>query len=310
MLTNTELKAIMDQSFAIPAGSSPQQLAPQLLANLGSPDSDRRETSLEIIWEWINNGCYTPTELKGMAGQLCDNLQMGLGEQGDDRVFLRAFSALILGAVIRHEQHCAETGKPFLTAQEVAGWREQSLAGLLAERDLRGYVFEKGWAHALAHGADLLGDLARSRHTDRAGLEAILNTVAARVTCPAESVFLFEEDQRLATAVYTVLLRGEVELGFFEAWLAGLLAPAGLSPWQESYSQPELNHARVNTLGFLRALYFHLLFGVRNFWQEGYYDREPQHQPELLAGVQRAVRSFNRGRFYREAAGAGLVELK
>ena len=35
---------------------------------------------------------------------------------------------------------------------------------LLRERDLRGFVPGKGWAHAVAHGADALGTLARSPH--------------------------------------------------------------------------------------------------------------------------------------------------
>ena len=39
-------------------------------------------------------------------------------------------------------------------------WGDAIATWLLRERDLRGFVPGKGWAHAVAHGADALGALA------------------------------------------------------------------------------------------------------------------------------------------------------
>ena len=41
---------------------------------------------------------------------------------------------------------------------KVLEWGDRLATWLLRERDLRGFVPGKGWAHAVAHGADALGD--------------------------------------------------------------------------------------------------------------------------------------------------------
>ena len=54
----------------------------------------------------------------------------------------------------------------------------------MRERDLRGFVAGKGWAHAVAHGADALGALARSRQSGRLELTVLLDVVADRLLAP------------------------------------------------------------------------------------------------------------------------------
>ena len=43
-------------------------------------------------------------------------------------------------------------------------WGDRIATWYVRERDLRGFVPGKGWAHAVAHGADALGALGRLPH--------------------------------------------------------------------------------------------------------------------------------------------------
>ena len=49
-------------------------------------------------------------------------------------------------------------------AAKILEWGDRIATWFLRERDLRGFVPGKGWAHAIAHGADALGALGESPH--------------------------------------------------------------------------------------------------------------------------------------------------
>lgn len=63
------------------------------------------------------------------------------------------------------------------------------------ERDYRGYDEDKGWAHAIAHGADALDDLAQCSELDQADLFTILDLVYDKITI-TERVYSDGEDER------------------------------------------------------------------------------------------------------------------
>ena len=64
---------------------------------------------------------------------------------------------------------------------KVLEWGDHVATWYLRERDTRGYVPSKGWAHAVAHGADALGVLARSPHFAANELTVLLDVVADRL---------------------------------------------------------------------------------------------------------------------------------
>ena len=76
-------------------------------------------------------------------------------------MFLYSFSMLWLALIVEHD-----TQKPALPGEDIALIVAAALAYFAAERDLRGLVPVKGWAHAIAHSADLFAALASSSHTD------------------------------------------------------------------------------------------------------------------------------------------------
>jgi len=100
------------------------------------------------------------------------NLELGLGQSGDDSVLLRSFSALVLDALAARDIERAFLGEAERHALVLA-----ALAYLEGERDLRGYDPERGWIHAAAHTADLLRRLSRNPALCAADQDAILAAI-------------------------------------------------------------------------------------------------------------------------------------
>lgn len=288
------LRAILEQDGAVPEGYSVQGLTPELLDLLGSADMGRREASLDVLSSWIYRGpgvYYTADELQGIGRQMAHNLTVGIGEQGTDSIFRRAFSALILGEVIS-----ADNRQPFLDKAQVHTWLEQGLVYLKGEQDRRGWVAGKGWAHGIAHASDLLSVLSRSRCAGDVELGRILETIGDKVVEPALQAFIYEEDERLVSAVMSVLLRDVLDLPFLTAWLDRITQPPGQVAWDKVLGITEtdeaLAFARFNTITFLRSLYFQLLLGNRP--HPSFSNRAPAVRDALLPAVLAALRVMDR----------------
>ncbi|HRI99108.1 MAG TPA: DUF2785 domain-containing protein, partial [Nocardioides sp.] len=158
---------------------------------------------------------------------------------------------------------------------------------LLRERDLRGFVPGKGWAHAVAHGADAMGTLAQSPHVATNELTVILDVIADRVLLPVDRLFTNGEPDRLAAATMGVLRRDIVSLRVLEPWIARLAATAAA---KASYDDRDPHLKSGNAEAFLRALYLQLALGPK----------PPQVRPDLLLVIVDALRSTN-GQLLRAA---------
>jgi len=248
-------QAIQANDYAVPIGYSVDKLTPELLSLFGEVDPELRdEIAFPIFEHWLEREHYTAGEMRILVGELSRNLRLGLGEIGGDAVFLRSFSALGLAALVNYDNR-----QPFLEADEVRQLAGEAAAYLKAELDLRGYVPGKGWAHAIAHTADLLAVLAKNCHLEAADFETMLNAIADRVTHSGMLVFLYDEDERLATAARTILLRGALPPSALLAWLRRFTHPLGRAPWAQSFLSEYDRRAFVNTRNFLRSLYFQLI---------------------------------------------------
>lgn len=271
-----------------------QGLTPELLELLGSTDMGRREASLDVLSGWIYRGpgaFYSADELQEIGRQMAHNLTIGIGEQGTDSVFRRTFSGLILGEIIS-----ADNRQAFLDEAQIHTWLEQALTYLGNEQDRRGWVPGKGWAHGIAHASDLLSVLSRSRYAGEAELGRILETIGAKVGEPADRAYIFEEDERLVSAVMSVLLRDVLDIDFLTAWLDRLAQPPGQVPWNKVLGLTEtdeaLTFARFNMVTFLRSLYFQLLLGNRP--HPSFANRTSRVRDTLLPAILAALQVMDR----------------
>lgn len=137
-----------------------QKLFPILLNHIGSTDSYLRD---ELIYSafgtWtLRYNVIDQEQLRSLLPIILNERHMlyNIGEKNTDSVFRRSFSILLLPLILitHRSQH-------FLTAPEIRQVKEKLIYFLENEKDLRGFVSEKGWAHSIAHAADALDDIAK-----------------------------------------------------------------------------------------------------------------------------------------------------
>ncbi|MBT3189058.1 MAG: DUF2785 domain-containing protein [Anaerolineae bacterium] len=252
-MNKTFWKTIRKNEYAIPEGYTAENLAPKLLSCFASPDPELRDDlAYSILTEWVDHDFYTYKQIREMMIVLSSNLEIGIGEKDTDSVFLRTFSILALALMIYHDNN-----KSFLKADEVETLLEKGLEYLHAEKDPRGYIQIKGWAHALAHTADLMLVLAENRHTNIDQHIKILDGIAKKLINSTDWVYLHGEDDRLSAVVIAILQRNLIELPHIEEWLSSLATPVN-GFWKGAWTKEDATRAFFNLRNFLRSLYLQI----------------------------------------------------
>jgi hypothetical protein len=237
---------VRSAEMAVPTDRSLPDLTTELTTMLGSTDPvERDEIAYPVLATWIGEGVYDDL-LAGLGDGMTAGLVRGLGESGTDTVFRRSFSALVLAECIARDN-----AESLLPAAKILDWGDRVSGWLVRERDVRGFVPGSGWAHALAHGADALGVLARSPHLGTTELTVLLDVLADRVLEPTATPLCSGEPDRLARATMAVFRRRLVPLRIIEPWLARITATATTTV--PSDQDPYLTTG--NAEAFLRALH-------------------------------------------------------
>lgn len=250
-------QSIAGANYAVPPGESAGALLLELGALLGSPDPKLRDGfGYEIAAAWIHRDRVVPAEdLRLVLAAWTANLGRGVGGTGDDSVLLRSFSALDLSLIA-----AADLKQPFLRPEEHVFLLNAALEYLAREKDLRAYDTAKGWIHATAHTADLLKFLARSHKLPADGAQRVLDAVEAKLNA-ADTAFTHGEDERLAAALLSLLLREDARAERLNPWLARL-REAGRALWTTPPLVDPAAYARVqNQKNTLKSL--HLLLARR-----------------------------------------------
>ena len=248
-MASTFWQQVQANGLEVPTDRPLAELTAELTGMLGDPDPAVRDgLAYPTLSTWVRDGVYDEL-LEGLGDGMASGLAVGLGESGTDTVFRRSFSALALGDCIGRDN-----AAHLVPADTVVRWGDRLASWLVRERDLRGYVPGKGWAHAVAHGADALGVLAASEAMTRLELTVVLDVIADRVLLPAEAPMTCGEDDRLAHATMRVLRRNLLPLDVLEPWVARLAENARPASLEDR--DPYL--ASGDAQRFLRALHLQL----------------------------------------------------
>lgn len=262
--------------FEVPSDRPLDDLTAELTAMLGSTDAEVRDgTAFPALATWIERGVYDDL-LAGLGDGMVAGLSVGLGETGTDTVFRRSFSALILATCLERdsEQH-------LLPGDKILEWGDGAATWFLDERDTRGYVDGKGWAHAIAHGADTIGALGESPHLAGPEHGLLLDVLAERLLQqPADEPLAAGEPDRIAAAVMQILRRNTLGTDVLEPWVHRIGAagnPFGGPVDHDPYAPASAAQ------GFLRALFVQLSLAPH----------APTVRPDLLLVVIDALRMTN-----------------
>lgn len=209
-------RALKDHDFKLPAGSSAEALSLELLGLLSSTDPTLRDgIGYEAFVTWAyRDELLPPAALEALRFQLVPLARARLGEGESDRVFGRSFAMLCLSVLA-----ATDLRRPFLSDSAYSELLALGLEALARERDLRGYVAGKGWAHATAHTADLLKFLARGQRLAPGDAARIVDSVADRLRT-AGQVFVWGEDVRLAAALRSLVARPDFDSTAFTNWIS------------------------------------------------------------------------------------------
>jgi len=274
---------VLESDMAVPVEQSLNELTAELVTMLGSANPvERDEVAYPVLANWLAGGVYDDL-LVSFGDSIADGLRPGLGDPESDTVFRRSFSALVLTESIARDNVAH-----VLPVDAVLSWADRSIGWYTRERDLRRWVAEKGRASAVAHGADLLGALAQSRHLHGGHLQVLLDVVAERVSAPTGAVFVDGEDDHLAAAVLTIVQRDLIDADHLDAWAAGLGEALSRPPRHPDDERWPSSAAR-NISNFLRALHVHLAIGVAPQGATISFARPPVCRPDLLLALLGAI---------------------
>jgi Protein of unknown function (DUF2785) len=180
-----------------------------------------------------------------------------IGETSTDSVFMRSFSLLIIAALLYADAQLQQISQEATRKTQTA-----LLSYAREERDWRGYIKGKGWAHSVAHLSDALDEIAQHRYTSTADREAVMQTFTYLATLPEP--LCYEEDDRLSFAAYRLIAANMVEASFLETWVDSLF----VTRTEEIPGLIEQDLTRwiraANAKNFLRSLYFRLLWNQKS----------------------------------------------
>ena len=242
------LQALKADGFAVEDAAERQALALAITDCLADPDPALRDgIAYEALTTWLRgDGLDEPTRRA-----LLDTLTPWIAadaEAGDG--FRAPFAALALSEVARTDR--------------IAAWLDPAARDALVEAaadylesvdDYRGFDADAGWRHGVAHGADLLMQLALNPALTAKQRQRVLDAVATQVAPAGEHFYVYGEPERLSRPVLFALGTGTIDAAAWKAWLAKIAAPAPLDSWRDAYTSQAGLAKRHNTRAFLLALY-------------------------------------------------------
>jgi len=300
-----KINYIMENNFEIPPESTLTELTPILIEKLGSTDSDIREGCLEILYAWIMNGEYDNTTLISLGDQFISLILTGLDEEESDFVFLRSFAALEIAGILEFDGKCEkgeiEGRNSFLTPETVKRWFNAAVKYYQEEKDYRSYVIGKGWAHSIAHGADLFRNFAKHRLTQKEEILQILQAFKQKLSSPSIIVFKGKEELRIALAVYTALLRNKLEIYEIKNWLSSIYDPLQGKHFWDFIKEPEKLNTYFHRERFFKDFFLMIKFGIsrKGFLAQAYYNNVLKNRDKILKLLEQFILNLNDSFYYK-----------
>lgn len=243
------LKSIKENDYKVPEGVNPYELSLKMMDNIGDVDSELRDDLiLSNLFTWIDGNQLSEKQVNELLWIALDenHILKGLGNI-DDSVFGRTFSSEIVAACIyRHRMD------KFLSKSDIEKAFDILLKFYNEDKDIRGYVEVKGWAHGAAHGADALDEFAKCEEIGYERLNNILDAFYKKININYYGYIHFE-DERMITAIKSILEREIIPIEEIEAWVKGF------NKIEKVGRYPEDLVIAFNVNIFLKSLYFRLI---------------------------------------------------
>ncbi|MED2971791.1 DUF2785 domain-containing protein [Fictibacillus sp. B-59209] len=223
-----------------------------MMEHLGSVDSDLRDELIyDMFCKLIIDNQLEHEVLSGLLTQCLSEsyLFKGLGEEGTDTVFKRSFSALVTALILYKDNQ-----ESFLSFETVHEGAKGLLKCLKEEKDYRGLVDGKGWAHSIAHIADAVDEVVKNSKCSKEVFPEILDALWGKVLI-SNYVYIHNEDERIITPILALLENG---LTVEEVKTRVEQMPQHLIEQKEQLAEKDYYVLRANSKNFLKSFYVQL----------------------------------------------------
>ena len=213
--TRESLLALKRAEWVVADDAGRQRLALALLDCLADPDPVLRDDlAFDALAHWMRGRQIAADTLQAIRATLLPRLDAA---ESDSAGFRRPFAALALAEVAR-----ADRLQSFLSTEQRAELVRAGAAYLTSVRDYRGFDAALGWRHGVAHGADLLLQLALHPALERAQIDAILAAIASQVIAANAHFYVYGEGDRLMAPVFYIGRRAALSEDEWNAWFLAL----------------------------------------------------------------------------------------
>ena len=238
-------------NWTIDAQERREALARELLPCLAAPDPELRDAiAFEALSVWLRNKKLSVEVQRHIFKVLMQQLQ---SQDADADGFAKPFAALTLAEVAR-----ADRVSVFLSDDERNSLVDAATVYLRGVDDYRGFVQGQGWRHGVAHGADLLMQLALNPLTTKVQLERLVSAAQSQVAPASGHFYVYGESERLARPMLMAARRQLIEADWWRNLLDQISAPSPLATWDQAFNS-QAGLARLhNTKSFLLVLYANL----------------------------------------------------
>lgn len=244
--TGERLRELRTQEFVVDDAARPD-LSLLLVDCLGSPDPAIRDgVAFTALSTWLR-ARVLPAEI---VVALRERLLTSLHDPGDTLGVRVSFAALALSEVAR-----ADRIQPIFDTAQRSEMVRAAVNFMRTIDDYRGFDEEVGWRHRVAHGADLILQLAINNETPASNVVVLMEALATRIA-PGGVAYTQGEPERLARAVFFTHQREVLRDDWWQAWLARLVVPTPFPDWSTAQQNAVGIAQRHNVLAFLYALHF------------------------------------------------------
>lgn len=243
-----KLEALKAAEFEIADAGAREAFAKGITACLASRDPELRDgIAFEALAHMLRSKQLDDVTKRALLVDLAARLAAD-----DPAGFEQPFAALVLSEVAR-----ADRIDPYLSEDELVKLLVAAQHWFINIKDYRGFSETEGWRHAVAHGSDLLLQLALNPRVDKEGLRLIVSAVGVQVA-PKGHFYINGESERLARPILFAAGRGVLSEAEWSDWLVKLATPEDA---EKVFSSEAGLAWRHNVMSFLQALHMNVVVG-------------------------------------------------
>lgn len=265
-----ELLKIRENGCKVPENVNAYELALLMTDYLGDIDSELRDNLVyTVLNTWVVEAIFSKEQQRRLLAILLDDKHLfyRLGEQNTESVFMRAFSILIIGALVyRHRQDA------YIERDALIDVKNKMLEYMKLEKDVRGHVEIGGWAHTAAHSADAIDEVALCEEFGAPELLEILQAIKKKV-CIDYHAYICYEDERLSIATTNIIERN-------------ILSEEKIADWIKSFAEFDKKTPFPNQ--------YYLLSNMRNYLNSVYYRLPAGKYPVIKIAISDTIQSIRR----------------